>query len=325
MNSSNKTLYALDSWFGLYGFPYTADIIFAYVTTPVWLLSLLLSIFSLFILNKKPFFASSFFSYMRLYAANCAILSALSLTTIFSFTRRFFGSANTYAASLYGIYALCFIGNSLILFSSSIEICLVVERILYLLPVGYTRIKRIGFSKFFFILFIVCVLVNVPCVFLFEAAFVDIQLNRGIKFTLWYFGPTTLSNGRTGQILNYFGYLFRDILPMALKIILNSLSVRLVGKFVNIKRRISAPSTDLESFDRRQTYIAHAMNIFSLVEHMLNVVVYVLYFFNRYNMSTLVFAVAFLSIALKHSLIFFILLVFNNLFRNEVKSYFKWL
>ena len=325
MNSTNETFYPLDYWLGLFGFPYITDVIFAYVITPIWFVSLILSIFSMFILLKTPFFASNFFKYMRLYVANCAILSVVSFTTIIPFTRRFFSITNTYEASVYGICVFWFIGNSLILFSSCIEICLVVERILYLLPRRFKRIKLMGFYKFFCIQFVICILVNVPGIFLFEPAFADTQLDQKTLFRIWYFGPTAFSSSLTGQILNYLGYFFRDILPMALKIIFNSLSIYLVGKYVKNKQRIrAASSSELVNFDRKQTYIAIIMNIFSLLEHLLNVTYYVLYFINSYDLCTLVYVVALFCIALKHLLIFFVLLLFNNLFRNEIGNLFRY-
>ena len=232
MNSSNETFYPLDFWFSLYGNPYIVDIITAYFITPVWLVSLILSIFSLFILRKAPFLASFFFSYMRLYVANCIILSVLSLKTILAFTRRFFTIANTIEAAFYGIYGFLFVQNSLFLFSSSIEICLVVERNLYLLPRSFRRIKLISINKFFFGLFIICFLVNLPGVLLFEPTFAYIKLDLNTPFRIWYIGFTTFSYSLAGQVFNYLGYLFRDVLPMTLKIVFNSFSVYLVGRYV---------------------------------------------------------------------------------------------
>ena len=149
MNSTNETFYSLDYWFTFYGYPYIADLIVAYAITPIWFLSLILSIFSLFILRKAPFFASNFFSYMRLYVANCLILSLLGLATILGATHRFFSITNTYEAVFLTNYVLWFIGNCLILFSSSIEICLIVEKMLYLMSARFKRIKVIKFNLFF--------------------------------------------------------------------------------------------------------------------------------------------------------------------------------
>ena len=326
MNSSNETFYPLDYWLGLYGYPYIADITIAYVITPIWLLSLIFSIISLIILCKAPFFGSNFFNYMRLYVANCSILSLISFTSILAMTHRFFSIANTYEGVFYGIYVFFTAQNSLFLFSSCIEICLVVERILFLLPTGVRRIKLTSFGKFFLILVIICFVVNVPAIFLFEPAFADVQVDPHTPYRVWYIGLSAFSYSLTGQVIYYLGYLFREVLPMVLKIILNFASIYLVGNYIKNKQRIRGAATTADShlvnFDRNQTYIALIMNLFSMLEHMLTLTSFVLFYFEYYELSNLVYALGFLFIAIKHFLIFFILLVFNNLFRNEIKSWF---
>ena len=262
-----------------------------------------------------------------MYVGNCLILSVISTTTIFAASHRFLSITNTYESIFFNIYVHLFTTNSLFLFSSCIEICLVVERILYLVPTRFKRIKLISFKKFFSILFVASLLVNVPGHFIFEPAFADVQLDQNKTFRIWYLGLTPFSNTLIGGISNYFGYIFRDLLPMFLKIVLNSLSVYLVRRYVKNKRKIRAATleatSEMVNFDRNQTYVAFLMSSLSLFEHVLYIVSYVLYFINNYYLSTVLFVVAFLFISIKHLLFFFILLFFNNLFRSEVKCCFK--
>ena len=282
MNSSNATFYRLEEWFSIFGYTHIADIITAYIITPVWLLTIILSMFSLFILLKPSFFASNFFKYMRLYVTICLILSLLSLTTILATTRTLFSITNPYKATFYCIYAFSTAQNILFLFSSCIEICLVVDRISNLLPTSFKRIKLIGFKKFFFILFIICILIHIPGIFLFEPAFADIQLDQNTLFRIWFIAPTTYSNSLSGQILNFLGYILRDVLPMIFKLIINSLSVYLVRKYVRNKHKISSAGTtraNMINFDRNQTYISLVMSKFSLLEHILYIAAIVLFFF----------------------------------------------
>ena len=327
MNSTNETFYPLDYWLSLFGYSYITDMIFAYIITPIWLLSLILSIFSLFILFKTQFFASNFFNYMRLYVANCLILSVIGLTTILATTHRFFSFTNTYEAVFFSIYFYVFTENSFILFSSSIEICLAMERILYLLPRRFKKIKLVGFKKFFFALFIFCLLANMPPMFLFEPGFSDVPLNPDTLFRIWRLSPTTFSFSLTGQIFNYLGNFLRDVLPMVLKLIINSASIYLVGKYVKNKQRIRRAATtansELVNFDRKQTYIAIIMNILSLIEHLCFIITYVLFFIGYYKLASIFIMFGYLVIAVKHLLIFFVLLLFNNLFRNVMKNCFR--
>ena len=323
MNSSNATFYSLDYWFSLYQFPRTIDIIVTFILTPFWLLSLIFSIFSLFILMKSTFFASNFFNFMRLYVINCLILSVLALTTIFALTRRIFSITNTYEADFYRVYVYFTAHNSLVLYSNSIEICLVVERILYLLPPRYRRIKLISFKKFFFMLFIICIAINIPGIFLFEPASVDVQLDPNTTFRIWYFGAASFSNTLVGVALNYFLFIFRDILTMIFEVVLNSALIFLVGKYVRSKQRIRGATTTasvpLVNFDRRQTYVALVMSTLSFLKHIVFIASFVLFYFQFYYLFAFFYALALLFIAVKHFLFFFIILAFNSLFRNQVK------
>ena len=169
-------------------------------------------------------------------------------------------------------------------------------------------------------------MINLPSLFLFEPAFADVQLDKNSLYRIWFIGITSFSYSPTGQILYYLEYLFRDVLPMIFKIILNFILVYLVGKYVKNKQRIRATTakSHLVDFDRKQTYIALTMNLFSLLEHLLYIASYILYYINNYDLSALVYAVAFLFIAVKHLLFFLILFLFNNLFRQEVKKVFSY-
>ena len=201
------------------------------------------------------------------------------------------------------------------------------ERILYLLPARYKRIKLIGFKKFFFILFIICIAINIPGIFLFEPASVDVPLGKYTQFRIWYFGATSFSNTSIGVALNYFLFIFRDIIPMIFEIVLNLVLVHLIRKYLQHKIRISAQTANASShsasFDRKQTYVALLMSTFSLLEHMVYISSFVLFFFQCYHLCTLFYSLALLFIAVKHFLIFYIILSFNKLFRNEVKHLFK--
>ena len=113
---------------------------------------------------------------------------------------------------------------------------------------------------------------------------------------------------------------------MILKLFLNFISIYLVRRYVRNKQKIRATtasaSSHLIKFDRKQTYIALVMNTTSLIEHMLYITSYFLFYIYEFDLSTLIFVIALLFIAIKHLFTFFILFGFNNLFRNEVKNIF---
>ena len=81
---------------------------------------------------------------------------------------------------------------------------------------------------------------NVPELFLFEPVFEDIQLDPNTVFEMWYVDITSFSFSQAGEIFYYFGYIFRDILPMILKLVLNFISIYLVRRYVRNKQKIRA-------------------------------------------------------------------------------------
>ena len=75
--------------------------------------------------------------------------------------------------------------------------------------------------------------------------------------------------------------------------------------------------------ERNQTYMTVSMSLFSLLEHISNIVFYIFNYLNLYTESSIVFNMASFTILVKHTFNIFILYKFNYLFRKEVKKFFK--
>ena len=141
MNSTNETFYSLAYWYDLFGFSYIVDILYFYVSTPISLVSFCLNITSFYVLNKKPFLKSKFFTYMRLYVLSNTFLSLLLTTTFIMGTHNIFEFTNSYECIFYGTYIFACFQSALLLFSSLLEILMIIERSLYFLPVRFKTIK----------------------------------------------------------------------------------------------------------------------------------------------------------------------------------------
>ena len=143
MNSPNETFYPLSYWFDLFAYSYIFDSLFFFVLTPISLISLCLKIIAFRVLNKSQFLKSKFFCYMKSYVLNGILQSVIIMTTFTMNTHSFFEFTNTYEALFYGIYIyFCVISGSL-LFSSFLEILMVIERLFYFLPTRFKCFKYI--------------------------------------------------------------------------------------------------------------------------------------------------------------------------------------
>ena len=221
MNSSNETYYSLDYWFEAFGYPKNIDIVSTCIVLPTGLISFALNILTFLVLRKECFSKSLFFSYIKLYILNGAILSLISSTLFILITQRLFSFANTYVATAYTNYFFIPIQPMFFLYSCFLEICIVIERSMYFLPRRFRKMQNIDFNKLNLFLFLFCVVLHIPTFFVIVPVYSDVQLDNNTPFRIWYVGIADFSLTLTGKVLNYLQYLIRDILHLVIKIILN--------------------------------------------------------------------------------------------------------
>jgi hypothetical protein len=145
MNSSNETYYSLEYWFDVFGYPTNLAILTTYIIAPLGLISTVLNLLTFVVLLKKCFLGSVFFSYMKLYILNGAILSLICSTICTIVAPRIFSFTYVYDALVFSMYFFCTVQPIVFLFSSFLEICVVIERTLYFLPKRYR--KNISFNN----------------------------------------------------------------------------------------------------------------------------------------------------------------------------------
>ena len=149
---------------------------------------------------------------------------------------------------------------------------------------------------------------------------------------------TDFSYTLTGKIFIYLQYLIRDILILTIKIILNTMLVYLAKSYVNkLKKeklanaqKVLNVSIDvniqfenyISKAHRNQTYKSlFIICIFSIFEHLLYIVPYILYFLNQYSYSNIFYCLATLFITIKQMFNILILYKFNTLFKAELNIF----
>ena len=348
MNSSlNETFQNLEYWFLVVGNSWLFDQLYVYTLLPFYLIALGFALLSYLILAKKEFDNNSFFKYMRAYVLNSIFLFAILATTFIPLTKFVFKFTNSYESIFYGCYFYIPLLSVFYLNSSFIEICIVVERLLYFLPAKYQRIKIIGFNKFSILLFLVCFLISLPNFFLAYPGYMDVKLDKDTTFRIYFWGNTEFSQSFIGFIINGLMYFVRDILTLIVKIILNIKLIIMVRNYLSkikmeklafaekissglvLHNKISnkpAIVNDCEYIsktERNQTYIALSMCIFSLFNHLFYTLTYMLYFANIKQPSSISFYMALITLGLKHVSNFFILYKYKYSFRVVLKNSLK--
>jgi len=342
MNSSNETYYPLEYWLAAFGYPSFSEILSLYVILPLGLISFAFNVLTFIILLKPCFFGSVFFSYMKLYIFNGIILSLVSSIFFVSFTYRVFDIGNSYDGILSSLYITTLIQPIVFLYSALLEICIVIERSLYFLSKRLRKIHIIEFNKLIIILFLLSVVVHLPFFFLYVPSYADVQLKQQTRYRIWFINYTDFSFSLFGKILIYAQYLIRDISPLIAKIILNSLLIYLVISYKNKSKKDKIIKTQMSTVfnlrkqvnitngnyiskkDRNQAFVSLIMCIFSMFEHILTIVFYMLFFINLCYESNIVYGFATLAITIKQLTNIFILYIFNSLFRTEIQKLFNF-
>ena len=349
MNSTNSTYYPLTFWFAQFGFPNILDILIFYTITPLSLISFGLNILAYRILVKAPFLNSEFYAYMKYYVLYGAVLSSLLTTSFICTTHNIFEFTNSNGAIIYGLYVYWFFQAILLIFGSGLEILLLIERSLYFLPASFKSVKNIIKTKKYLMFFLIAsCFISTIFSFAAQPEYLDVQLDENTTHRIWYYGVANFSLTLTGNVLIYFAYIIRDILPLFLKIGLNvfivfsiknymrklemeklafaqKITFSLQNNEINLNANNKAHYNFISRAERNQTYSAVIMSFFSLLEHSFYVAENVLYFFHYFEVYIFFLYAGVMSIVLKLIGNIFILYIFNSLFRNEVKRYFNFL
>ena len=232
-SSSNQTFNDLSYWLDLLGLSFSLEALTVYSLLPLCLISVVLNSISFWILNKKEFMLGTFFSYLRIYVLNSSAFSLILITAPLFSSKRILTFSNSYTTSFYGCYIFSVLMATLYLFSSLLEILIVVERMSYFLPNRFKKIDKMGAKKFCFVLLALSLLVNSPMFFVTYPKLVYlIKLDQNTTYPLFYWNLTRFSFTIEGSvILSLMGFV-RDVLTLVVKIVFNGISAHLVRDYI---------------------------------------------------------------------------------------------
>lgn len=345
MNSSevNRTYFlSLDAWLSFIGSYPIYDHLYTYLITTLSLIALVLNFASLYVLTHKALFASNdFYKLMRVYTFNSIVLSFILGTTFLTVSYRFINISNSYVSTLYNVYVYTPLLSTLYLNGSLLEICIVIERISYFLPSKKEIIKKIGIKKLCIGLFLMSAIVSTYNYILYTPGHLDATVDAKTVYLIYFLNLTPFSLTIEGKVLAYAMYFTRDIITLLIKILLNTMSVILVRKYLtklkkekltlaekiststefqNSTKQTKTKETYISKTDRNQTFVALIMCTFSLFEHALYIPSYVFYIMSCNDIAAVFYFMVLVFLALKQVANFFVLYKFNSSFRTELRK-----
>ena len=346
-NNQTKTYFSLDYWLGQFGSYLIFDYLYTYLITGLSIIAFGFNSISLLILQKSTFPSTGFYRFMRVYTLNGIILSLVLSTTFVTASSRLFKFFISYEATFYSVYFYTPLLSAFYLNSSLLEIYLVVERMLFFLPQRYKIFKIVRMKKLGLSLLIASVLIILPNYFIYFPGYFDVPLDENTVYRIHFIHLTPFSATTVGKALAFIMYFIRDMLTLIAKLVLNTILVIHVRKYLlklkmdklNFALRISTSALHINNIDlskqsyinrtdRNQTYIALIMSLYSLLEHAFYIPSYVVFAIlplYAKSVAPILYFLCILALAFKHATNFFVFYKFNYLFRTEVnKTFFKF-
>ena len=341
-NNQTQTYLSLYQWLNLVGSYFIYDYLYTYLITGLSIIAFGFNLFSWLVLRKRIFPSTGFYRFMKVYTLNGMILSLLLSTTFLITSYNLFSFVNSYAITFYDVYIFTPLFSAFYLNSSLLQIWMVIERMLYFLPEKFKRFRIIRFKRFCLGLFIISVFIILPNYFIYYPGYFDVPLDKRTAYRIYSIHLTPFSATTVGKALIVLMYFIRDILTLIAKLVLNTILVVQVRRYLfklkmdklNFALKISTSALHINNIDlskqsyinrtdRNQTYIALIMSLYSLFEHAFYIPAYILFALRINTIAPLFYFLSILAQALKHATNFFIFYKFNFLFRTEVKKSFS--
>jgi len=246
-------------------------------------------------------------------------------------TYNLFSFTNTNEALAYGAYFYVPVYTTVYFFNSFLDVYISMERIALFLPL-FGRINANSWKIICSILFASCLAINFPYFFYFVPHNYEVELDNHEMFSIYSWILTDFADSLAGKIVAYVIYFIRDVLTLLLEVTLNIFSLIEMKRHVDKKKNVvynlenaqnSNVGRNLSKADHNMTFMVLVMCLLSVLQH-IGFLACTGYYLQSQNL--LAYSICYASnqiISIKHASNFFLFILFNSLFRKNVKNLFK--
>lgn len=237
-------------YFKRIGSNWSTDSINLFIIIPLSLICLVVNFISLFVFLNLKFYKQkqnkplkqppSLYNYFKVNSFNSCLFSLIMLFSFFTFAPRYIHLSTSYFSKFYRCVIINYLSISLYSFGNFIDIIIGFER----LSIFSERLRKIGTFlssyKLCFILFLFCLLINLPAYFWYYIQNEDEFYTNFIKDSFSYCGKINfMYNTIFGKFLTGFMLFTRDILCLIFEITTGILLIITSRKFLIKKKRLS--------------------------------------------------------------------------------------
>jgi hypothetical protein len=315
---------------------------FLFVLVPTAFFGLLLNLLSLIVLSNKSF-DFSFYFYIRV-TVLCSIfinISHILLGLSVGFANLDFNQS-ILPKQWFNSKTYSSIHNTLTFYRFIMDFLVILERIAKIKPkfeVVFTPSPLLNS----FLLLIIASLVNVPYYFIFETKRYYLMLKNSHLVTFYIEDTTEFAKSTLGKVLNMLSFFVKHVLTTILELVLNVASI-IIFKNYNKQRQeqfnfqtmssvyhlasIFAPNRVNQSVQTKMAKkrlqaeqklytMVIFLSIISIIQQTFLALINLCVLFTKLHVND-AFAIAFIS-TVRHSLNFFIFVLFNRIFRQKCK------
>ena len=350
MNSTNNQTSSVfyltkDQWLDFFGASFLMDSIKVYLFTPLALLGVILNLISFVVFNLKDFRDQPLYSYLRIFTLNSILIEGLQSTVILAKAYKYFDFANTYAALFYYSYLYKPILSTGYFYGTVLDVLITLERISQLNK-KFTILKKASPLLLCLISLLFCIIINIPFFMINNFSYLDVKTSPIQFFRLFYYTYSNFANNFVGKVLTYIVYGIRDAITLVAQFVFGIILIVLVKSYSNRRSRLfnftGAPTPDQSSLnserakstannetrnrvskiDRKVTLMVLFMCALSSVEHLFVLVSIVYFYFYENSFGHMLSVIADFTIIIKGLSNFFFFFMFNQHFRDKLKSFF---
>ena len=313
-------------WHEKYGNYFILDMLYISLFTPLAIIGFVLSVISLHIFSSKIFAKKCIYSYFRAYLVSSTIISFLFSVNFLHRSPSAFELSNTYTARYIGLTFSFPVFATFYYFNSILDVYISLERVTHFLP-KLRIIRKLNPVFVCIFLFIFSLICNITYSQTYAPGEAIVYLDENTTYKIYFDKLTDFGHTAIGAINILAVYISRDVLTLILVIILNILSVTLMRRYLKARRMMFQVNeeniTMMNAINTKLTNMVIAMSLMSSIEHSIFIITYLYWFISQdVKMSVIFNFISLTSIALKQIANFFIFLIFNRVFRYELKKLF---
>ena len=298
-----------------------------YLIVPISVFGTIFNTISLIIFLKRSFRKIAYFKYITVYTATSLIITSTLICGFYFNVAQLFDLAISFSARIFRCYIIpSYLVSFFFFYSNVIDIIINIERAINF-GNKYQKLKKISSYIVCIVSLIVCLIVNLPLYFLYDAV-QDKDLYTRFRLCI----PSQFTQSSLGKVLQIVSYIIQGPVVLLLEVLSNAIALVSFRNFLKRKSQATNLQTTnvnsnqqrrqikKEKMDKKLMWMTCYITGYSFIMHLIQFASQIIIFYigtNAVLISIFTFLFS-LIILIKHSTNIFFYYFFNKNFRKAI-------